>query len=120
MLIVPQQNEEPGLSQVFARDPIIAIGHKVICGQQKLRTLRKEIRGFKSILQNLEKNGVEVLRVPTEQEDTFLEGGDVLVDAPYVYVGVGKLASNRKGADWLQGALGSEFKVIPEGIRFSV
>lgn len=111
--ITPFPNEEPGLSQVFARDPIIAVGKKMICSHQELKTLRKEIRGFTAILKGLETSGVEITRMPEKLEDAFLEGGDVLVDAPYVYVGVGELASNHKGAEWLQGALGKEFQVIP-------
>ena len=115
--ITPLCSEEPGLSQVFARDPIIAIGNTVIIGRQKLVTLRKEIRGFEPILQSLKEYGVAILQVPTVPEDIFLEGGDVLVDDPYVFVGVGNLASNTKGAEWLQGALGTRFKVVPVRIN---
>lgn len=106
-------DEEKGLSQVFARDPIIIIGDTVIVGKQKLKALRKEIRGFKSILSSLLENKTRIIKIPDEYEDIFLEGGDVIVDLPYVFVGVGENATNLKGAEWLQEQLGKEINVIP-------
>jgi N-dimethylarginine dimethylaminohydrolase len=110
--IRPHPGEPAGLSQVFARDPVIVVGDTVILAAQKLPMLRKEIRGFGRLLDRIRAAGARVVRVPAEAEDTFIEGGDVLVDLPYVFVGVGELASNLNGARWLQEQLGPKVHVV--------
>lgn len=110
--VVPLPDEEPGLTQVFARDPVIAVGNRLICGRQKLNVLRKEIRGFQPIFEQLEKENVKVDKTP-ETKNIFLEGGDILVDLPHVFVGIGNHASNLNGANWLQEKLGKDTRVIP-------
>jgi N-dimethylarginine dimethylaminohydrolase len=109
--ITPLAGEEPGLSQVFARDPVIAIGDTLVIANQRLPMLRKEIRGFAHITDMLKRYGCRILRVP-QHCNIFLEGGDVLIDLPYVFVGVGNLASNDNGAEWLAGQLGPRYRVV--------
>ncbi len=110
--ILPQKGEELGLTQVFARDPIIVIGNTIIRSKQRIKTLRKERRGYDAFLEKMSDLGVRVLRVP-EDSDIYLEGGDVVVDLPYVFVGVGDIGSNIKGVQWLKEQLDSSIKVIP-------
>ncbi len=111
--IEPGPDDPPGLSQVFSRDPVITIDKMIIKGRQRLKPLRKEIRGLDYLLCKLANEGAEIASVPSNQEKIFLEGGDVIVDMPYCYVGVGKYASNKSGAQWLQESLGKDITVVP-------
>src|SRR5262249_29867321 len=53
----------------------------------------------------------------TKNEGPFLEGGDTFVNAYEIYVGISGLASDLKGAKWLQGYLGPPYKVMPVKLR---
>ena len=48
--IEPMQDDPPGLSQVFPRDPAMVVGEKLVLGRQRVESLRKEIRGFAYLL----------------------------------------------------------------------
>lgn len=109
--ITPLAEEPPGLGQMFARDPIMAVGNILIVGQLQIEMRHKERRGLDSLLSNLASNSTHVVSIPSD--DIILEGGDVIVDLPFVYVGVGKYGSNRKGVEWLQSQLGSAVTVVP-------
>jgi glycine amidinotransferase len=109
--------ESAGISQVFARDPIMVIGDTVVRAWQRAEVLRKERRGFDELLGELCREGTTVIEGPSAEQGAYLEGGDVLVDLPYVFVGVGSLASSSAGAAWLQRALGPSCDVVPVEIR---
>ncbi len=109
--ITPLAKESLGLAQMFARDPIMAVGNTLIVGQLQIEMRHKERRGFDSLLAELTRNSERVVSIPSN--DIFLEGGDVMIDLPYVYVGVGKYGSNTKGVEWLQSQLGTAVKVVP-------
>lgn len=109
--VAPLAEEPPGLGQMFARDPIMAVGDALIVGQLQIEMRRKERRGLGPLLGELTRSGAHVVSIPSD--NAFLEGGDVIVDLPYVYVGVGKYGSNRAGAEWLQGQLGTAVTVVP-------
>lgn len=47
--IAPLAEEPPGLGQMFARDPIIAVGNTLIVGQLQIEMRRKERRGLDSL-----------------------------------------------------------------------
>ncbi|MDX1251755.1 MAG: arginine deiminase [Gammaproteobacteria bacterium] len=115
--ITPLAEEPLGLGQMFARDPIMAVGNTLIVGQLQIDMRRKERRGLGSLLSALSDNSTRVASVSSD--DIFLEGGDIIVDLPYVYVGVGKYASNAKGVEWLQSQLGTTAKVIPVPLAVS-
>lgn len=109
--VTPLANEPLGLVQMFARDPLMAVGNKLFVGQLQIAMRRKERRGFDGLLGEITKDGGLVdSNVPAE---AYIEGGDVIVDLPYVYVGVGKYASNMAGVDWLQAQLGTAVHVVP-------
>lgn len=105
--VTPLAEEPLGLVQMFVRDPIMAVGNTLVVGQLQIEMRRKEHRGFPPLLAKLASHVVSIPSV-----NHFLEGGDVIVDLPYVYVGVGRYASNMRGAEWLQGQLGTTVKVV--------
>ncbi len=109
--ISPLPEEPAGLGQMFSRDPIMAVGNGLIDGKLKIEMRRKERRGFAPMMDELAHNRARIVSSPPD--DTFLEGGDVIVDWPYIYVGIGKYASNLQGAAWLQDRLGTEAKIVP-------
>lgn len=113
--LTPLPVEPFGLSQMFARDPVMAIGDRLIIGQLQMETRRKETRGFIPFLNKLENRGVRVERLM--RPHAYLEGGDVLLDWPHIYVGIGKYASNERGVEWLQELFGHEAHVIPVYIK---
>lgn len=103
--------EPPGVGEVFPRDPVVAVDNTFVLCRHRIPLLRKEIRGLTHIVDGLRRQGTRVVGPPPE--GVFLEGGDVLVDLPNVYVGVGSIATNAAGAAWLQDVLGPKAKVIP-------
>lgn len=109
--ITPLAEEPLGLGQMFVRDPMMAVGNTLIVGQLQIEMRRKERRGLDPLLSALAGDNARVVSVSSG--DIFLEGGDVIVDLPYVYVGVGKYASTIKGVEWLQSQLGTAVKVVP-------
>ncbi|MFC0233613.1 dimethylarginine dimethylaminohydrolase family protein [Vagococcus entomophilus] len=101
--VVPSKKEEPGMAQMYARDSVMCVGNLLIEGNLKLEMRKKEMRGYQSIVQSI-KNQSSIHQLHPS-ETAFLEGGDVLVDYPYVFVGIGKYASNENGINWLQNLL---------------
>jgi glycine amidinotransferase len=114
--IIPMENEYPGLIQMFARDPVFIIGNKVVIGNMAIKMRKKEYRGYEHIFQYLEKNGYEIFKMP-DNDKFILEGGDVIVNHPYVYVGIDTYISTLEGSKWLQTILKNEFEVIPVEIK---
>jgi len=110
--ILPFENEPPGLIQMYARDPVFIIGKKVIVANMAIKMRMKEDRGYDPILKYLDTNEFEVIKMP-KGDNIILEGGDIIVDHPYVYVGYGTYISTLDGANWLQNILKDEFEVIP-------
>lgn len=115
--ITPLADEPPGLGQMFVRDPVMAVGDTLIVGSLQIDMRRKERRGLDLLLGEWAEHGAHVASFPSE--DGFLEGGDVIVDWPYVYVGVGKYGSNLNGAEWLQHQLGPAVTVVPVPLAVS-
>lgn len=112
--VVPRADEPAGLTQMFARDPIIVVGERLIVARHRERVLRKETRGFEGVIERLRAAGCPVVIMDREAPPgAYLEGGDVLVDLPFVFVGIGRRASNEAGAEWLQQVLGSSVRVVP-------
>lgn len=113
--VFPTRNEPPGLGQMFARDPIMVVGSTYIEGQLQIEMRQKENRGLQRLAARLEDEGAVIAKLADEK--VYLEGGDVIVDWPYVYVGIGKYASNIAGAQWLQARLGTDAEVVPVFLR---
>ncbi|MCX8132320.1 MAG: arginine deiminase family protein [Clostridia bacterium] len=109
--VTPQEDEPAGLGQMYARDAVFCVGNYMIAGNLQIEMRRKELRGYEKILKEYDK-GTCVQRIDPHNS-AFLEGGDVLIDHPYIFVGIGKYASNMEGVKWLQKLLGSKVQVIP-------
>lgn len=107
----PKKDEPAGLGQMYARDAVFCVGETMYDGKFQIDMRDKERRGYEIIFQQYD-NGKNLVKMDQTVSE-FLEGGDVMVDYPYVYVGIGKYASNIEGANWLQKKLGDEFKVVP-------
>ncbi|MCK0469831.1 dimethylarginine dimethylaminohydrolase family protein [Halalkalibacter sp. APA_J-10(15)] len=110
--IKPQSKEPPGLGQMFARDPILCVDDRLIAGQLQIEMRHKELRGMEKLIEMFDLEQARIERIAAES-GLYLEGGDVIVDLPYVYVGIGKYASNQEGSRWLQAILGDQAEVIP-------
>ncbi|WP_342439415.1 arginine deiminase family protein [Paenibacillus sp. FSL L8-0436] len=107
-----QLEEPPGLGQMYARDSVLCVNETMIAANLQIDMRNKEMRGYRSILNKMSAAGAKIETI-SPSSDIYLEGGDVIVDLPYVYVGIGKYASNMKGAQWLQHRLGSGIMVVP-------
>lgn len=103
---------------MFARDPIMAVGTTLIVGRLQIDMRRKEHRGFEPLVRTVAGHSTRVVSAVTA-EQTFLEGGDVLLDWPYVYVGVGTYGSNLNGVAWLQRQLGTAAIMMPVPLAVS-
>lgn len=110
--IEPMPKEPEGLIQMFARDPAMTIGKNFIIGNLQIPMRKKEYRGYSQLTPHIEAKGLTVTRIDLNT-DIFLEGGDVIVDYPYVFVGINTYATNLAGLKWLENALTNDFQVIP-------
>lgn len=111
--VFPSKDESAGLGQMFARDAVMCVDDQMIAGKLQIEMRQKELRGFDKILKKYARIGKVASIDPTGDGQAYLEGGDVMVDYPYVYVGIGKYASNLAGAKWLQELVGDKFQVVP-------
>ncbi|MFT8319890.1 MAG: arginine deiminase family protein [Bacillus sp. (in: firmicutes)] len=109
--IIPKTEDAPGIGQMFARDSVISLGNQLIEGNLQIEMRKKELLGYQKIIDMVSNNN-DILSVPTK-EDIFLEGGDVIIDKPYIFVGVGKYASNLAGVEWLRSHLDNSWHVVP-------
>lgn len=96
---------------MYARDPIISVGNITLNSQLQIPMRRKENRGFERLLAKLSSNGIQVETL--REEGTYLEGGDVIVDHPYIFVGQSKYGSNEKGINWLKQIVKKSFEIVP-------
>lgn len=109
--VIPKAEDVPGIGQMYARDSVMCLDEYLIEGNLQIDMRKKELLGYKKIIEGISREN-QVLSVPTEGE-IYLEGGDVIIDKPYVFVGVGKYASNLAGVQWLREHLDDSWKVIP-------
>jgi N-dimethylarginine dimethylaminohydrolase len=76
----PRKTQE----QMFPRDPIIAIGDKLVVARMKEPSRKSEYDALSGIFRDLKEGQIIV-----PPEDIFLEGGDVLVHDGNIFVGIG-------------------------------
>jgi len=110
--IEPMPNEPDGLIQMFARDSAMTVGKHFVFGNLQIPMRKKEHRGYQILIPLIEANGLEVCAIDLNT-NKFLEGGDLIVDYPYVFVGINTYATNQAGLKWFESVLGDEFKVVP-------
>ncbi|MEM8721516.1 MAG: arginine deiminase family protein [Cyanobacteria bacterium P01_G01_bin.39] len=91
--VITPPNQKISCSQIYTRDPFIAIDDKIILSRMKEKVRREEVSIFASLFRDHNK----LCYLP---EDCFLEGGDILLDQDFIYVGVGN-RTNLKAARWL-------------------
>lgn len=103
-----------GISNFFVRDPFFTIGDTLIEGSMRFAHRRDEVLPSRPIIaEQAHASGATYVAVPrpdtSEGADSevgpFLEGGDVLVNGPHVFVGSSGLASNAGGVSWLSDLL---------------
>ncbi len=112
-IVQPSIDEEIGLGQMYVRDPAFVIGNSVFLGNLFSPERRKEIRGFADFIEKTNPKNIYKLDSTNKINNAFIEGGDVIIDYPYVFVGLSNIATNLEGIKWLQSKLGSTYKVIP-------
>ena len=93
--------------QMFTRDLAFVIGNKFFISNMRKENRKKAIIGWQKIIDEIEES--QTIQVPS---NVFLEGGDVLVDGNFIYVGISE-RTNEHGIEFLRQKLGTDYKVIP-------
>lgn len=93
--------------QMFTRDLAFVIGNKFFISNMRKENRRKAIDGWKKIIDKIPMD--QIIKVPT---NTFLEGGDVLVNNKTIYVGLSE-RTDELGVEFLKKELGQEYQIIP-------
>ena len=114
--ILPLSDEPEGLSQNFPRDPAMTVGDQFLFGNHRSPTRNKERRGYTRLLPYIEQAGLKITSLEMNGE-RYLEGGDVIVDSPFIFVGMKKRGTNQAGLDWLNSQVGSNFEIIPVEVK---
>ncbi len=106
--VTPTNLDPYGMGQMYARDSAMSVGEHFIEGNVQIEMRKIERRGYQRIVAAInDKNQVHTLN---QKDKIYLEGGDVIVNYPYVFVGIGKYASNEAGAKWLQSILDKDYE----------
>ena len=104
---------------VFARDPILVVGHNIIELTLTEAWRFRERFAVRPIITELARiDGVNWVAMPPPAPNLpdaapRLEGGDILLNGNEIYVGCTGFYSTRAGADWLQNYLGPDYQVHP-------
>lgn len=107
-----EETDDGSHNPCFTRDIGFAIGDRFFLSNVVENQRKGEITALRRWL--------DTMHQPYEiVSDGFIEGGDVLVDEPYVYIGIGQ-RSNVEGVTWLSSTLGSSWKVVPIQLEKSV
>lgn len=110
------ESMQKGYELLFPRDIMIVLDNHVIETAIKLPFRRKDNFSVrKTILNYIEHSDAKFVSVPRpspslEENNIFLEGGDVLLGEE-IYVGCSGLATNIAGFKWLQNYLGTTYKM---------
>lgn len=112
-------------AQLFPRDGMIVIGDHVIEASLRLKCRQRERYGLRPLmLRAVTEHGARWSSAPLGSpgcvDGPFIEGGDTLLNGREIYVGISGCASDLAGIDWLQGLLGSGYKVLPVAMKSNV
>jgi len=108
---------QEGQMQIFARDPLLVVGNHVIETSLKVPMRAKESFPLRDVIRHrLVGTSANYFATPIPSPDfvegeTYLEGGDVLLNGKEVYVGNSGKATSRAGIDWLQHVLDPHYQV---------
>lgn len=92
--------------QLNTRNVAAVMDDTIVISRMRFPIRQREIDGLNDILG--EKEGKQI----TMDEKGFLEGGDIIVDYPYIYVGISERTSD-EGAQFLQTHFGDDWEIIP-------
>lgn len=92
--------------QMFTRDLAFVIGNKFFISNMRKENRRKAIDGWEKIIDKIPMD--QIIKVPT---NTFLEGGDVLVNNKTIYVGLSE-RTDELGVEFLKKELGQEYELV--------
>ena len=93
-----------GQEQIFCRDIGFSIGNDFFVSKMKKENRQIEVSAIEYLV-----NSFENVHFPTQ--NTFIEGGDIIVWKDYVFVGIGD-RTNEIGFNFLKGKIGGEKEVI--------
>jgi glycine amidinotransferase len=115
----------PESPQPAVRDALIVLGDHAIEGSLRRQKRQHERYGVRSFVQKAAlERGARWSSVPpgwpNEVDGPFLEGGDILLNGPEIYVGMSGRSSDMAGIDWLQALLGARYRVIPMAMKSDV
>lgn len=100
-----EETKDGSHNPCFTRDIGFAIGERFFLSNIAENQRKGEITALRRWL--------DTMHQPHEiVSEGLIEGGDVLVDEPYVYIGIGQ-RTNVEGAMLLKRALGSSWKIVP-------
>ena len=96
--------------QLTPRDIAVTIGHQIVLCNMIKKSRRYEVAGIFPHLLALEGEEPNILIPP--RHDMLLEGGDILIDKGYVFVGLSQ-RTNQAGFDYLHETFGHQFELVP-------
>ena len=96
--------------QVNTRDIAAVIGGQLVLGRMKYSIRDRELEGIQSII---EQAGDRVLAAPSQ---SVLEGGDIVVHRPTIFVGIGE-RTDSDGYKFVASSFNSEWEVIPMRLK---
>lgn len=96
--------------QLTPRDIAVTIGHQIVLCNMVNGSRRYEAAGIFPHLLEMEGEEPNILIPP--HHDILLEGGDILIDKGYLFVGLSQ-RTNKAGFDYLQEKFGDKFKLVP-------
>jgi len=96
--------------QLTPRDIAVTIGHQVVLCNMIKSSRRYEVTGIIPHLLGMEGEEPNILIPP--HHDMLLEGGDILVDKGYLFVGLSQ-RTNKAGFEYLQDTFADQFELVP-------
>lgn len=93
--------------QMFIRDPFIVVDNKIliVCMKDKIRKL--ELNTIEKILDKIDDEKKVYLN-----DDTIVEGGDIIIHNNFIFVGQNGNRTNKKGLEFIKETFGNKYKII--------
>lgn len=93
--------------QMFIRDPFVVVDNKIliVCMKDKIRKL--ELNTIEKILDTINYEEKIILN-----DDTIVEGGDIIIHNKFIFVGQNGNRTNKKGLEFIKEIFGNKYKII--------